>query len=75
MQAVAGFHRASQHSEETDEAAAFMSKLLWELDRISRDLVSCGITCLTLFGEGDAARPSSRVGPYVLMAVSLRART
>jgi hypothetical protein len=52
-----------------------MSKLWWELDRISRDLVACGITCLTLFGEGDAARPSSRVGPYVPMAVSLRART
>jgi hypothetical protein len=58
-QAVAGFHRASQHSEETDEAAAFMRKLQWELDKISRDLVTCGITCLTLFGEGDAAAPQA----------------
>ena len=55
VQAVAAFHRASQHSEETDEAAAFMRKLQWELDKISRDLVVCGITCLTLFGEGAAA--------------------
>ena len=76
MQAVARFHRASQHSEETDEAAAFMRKLQWELDKISRDLVACGITCLTLFGEGDAAAPpSGRVGPYAPMAVSLHART
>ena len=61
MQAVAGFQRESQRSmrdvEGPDEAAAFMRKLQWELDKISRDLVACGITCLTLFGEGDAAAP------------------
>jgi hypothetical protein len=59
VQAVEGFHRASQDSEETDEATAFMRQLQWELDRISRDLVACGITCLTLFGEGDAAAPQA----------------
>ena len=64
VQAVAAFHRASQHSEETDEAAEFMRKLQWELDKIWRDLVVCGITCLTLFGEGDPAT----------MMVSLHAR-
>jgi len=60
VQAVTAFHRASQQrSEESDEAAAFMRKLQWELDKISRDLVACGITCLTLFGEGDAATPQA----------------
>ena len=59
VQAVAAFHRTSQHSEESDEAATFMRKLQWELDKISRDLVACGITCLTLFGEGDAAAPQA----------------
>ncbi len=59
VQAVGGFRRASQDSEETDEATAFMRQLQWELDRISRDLVACGITSLTLFGEGDAAAPQA----------------
>jgi hypothetical protein len=59
VQAVTAFRRAAQPSEETDEAAAFMRKLQWELDKIARDLVTCGITCLTLFGEGDAASPQA----------------
>ncbi len=61
VQAITAFRlrRATQPSEETDEAAAFMRKLQWELDKISRDLVTCGITCLTLFGEGDAAAPQA----------------
>ncbi len=43
---------------ETNEAAEFARKLQWELDRISRDLVDCGITCITLFGEGDDPYPT-----------------
>jgi hypothetical protein len=33
VQVVAGFHRANQDSEEPDEAAAFMRKLQWVLDK------------------------------------------
>jgi hypothetical protein len=61
VQAVGSFFRTSQH-EEANAATAVILKLQWELDRIPRELVNCGITCLTLFAEGDAKDPSSIVG-------------
>ncbi len=36
---------------------AVILKLQWELDKIPRELVDCGITCLSLFAEGDATDP------------------
>jgi hypothetical protein len=56
VQAVGSFLRTSQR-EEANSVTAVILKLQWELDRIPRELVHCGITCLTLFAEGDATDP------------------
>ena len=56
VQAVGEFLRASQR-EEVNAVGAVILKLQWELDRIPRELVHCGIECLTLFAEGDATDP------------------
>jgi hypothetical protein len=56
VQAVGSFLRTSQR-EEANSVTAVIRKLQWELDRIPRELVHCGITCLTLFAEGDATDP------------------
>ena len=65
MQAVGSFVRTSQReaslreeaNKVTAEVTAVILKLQWELDRIPRELVHCGIECLTLFAEGDATDP------------------
>ena len=56
VQAVRSLLRASQR-EEANAVTAVILKLQWQLDRMPRELVDCGITCLTLFGEGDAKDP------------------
>jgi hypothetical protein len=56
VQAVRSLLRASQR-EEVNAVTAVILNLQWELDRIPRELVHCGITCLTLFAEGDATDP------------------
>jgi hypothetical protein len=74
VQAVRSFLRtsqreASQHKEAnevTTAVTAVILKLQWELDRIPRELVHCGITCLTLFAEGDATDPCRIVAASTL---------
>ena len=52
----------SQPSARTTHINTVILKQQWELDKIPRELVNCGLTCLTLFAEGVAKDPHRIVG-------------